>query len=89
MTQPNPIQPNVADSQPLDPDKLKAILGNYKVIGDTTFGLGYKETEELVADIQLLAQKAGEKAKSEFLIINTNNLVSPPHNFIDPERTEE
>ena len=31
--------------------EILKILGKYKVIGDTTYGLGYKESEELVNDI--------------------------------------
>ena len=32
-------------------EKLKAILGKHKVIGDTTYGLGYAEAEQLTTDI--------------------------------------
>jgi len=32
-------------------DKLKAILGKHKVIGDTTYGLGYAEAEQLTNEI--------------------------------------
>lgn len=34
-----------------DKELLFKLLGEYKVIGDTTFGLGYKEAEKLVAQI--------------------------------------
>jgi len=32
-------------------EKLLSILGKYKVIGDTTYGLGYKEANELADEI--------------------------------------
>ena len=38
-------------SRKTDKQKIQKILGEYKVIGDTTFGLGYKEAEELTDKI--------------------------------------
>lgn len=32
-------------------EQIKAILGKYKVIGDTTYGLGYVEAEQLADEI--------------------------------------
>jgi hypothetical protein len=32
-------------------EEILSILGKYKVVGDTTFGLGYKEAEELADQI--------------------------------------
>ena len=32
-------------------EELKAILGKHKVIGDTTYGLGYSEAEQLTNEI--------------------------------------
>lgn len=32
-------------------EEIKAILGKYKVIGDTTYGLGYVEAEQLANEL--------------------------------------
>lgn len=32
-------------------EQLKAILGKHKVIGDTTYGLGYAEADQLASEI--------------------------------------
>lgn len=87
---PNPIQP-------IDPKKLRTLhirTIETGILSTSEEGEIYQIiylADETMEAIQLLAQEAVEKAKSEFLIINTDNFVSPPHNFnrIDPGRTEE
>ena len=56
--------------------KLEQLLSEYKVIGDTTFGLGYRDTQELIDKMLALCKEERieelERLKAEYL------KVSPP-----------
>lgn len=42
-------------------EEIKAILGKHKVIGDTTYGLGYAEAEQLANELVALFTKKIEQ----------------------------
>ena len=41
-------------------EEIKTILGKHKVIGDTTYGLGYAEADQLVNEIIALFSKRAD-----------------------------
>ncbi len=55
----------------MNSEKTLAILGKYKVIGDTTFGLGHKEAEKLVEALNQHYKALFLEILKDELIINS------------------